>query len=92
MQTTRETIWKSIRLVLDIMTCVNIRVTPDTNETVGSDYGEGSGDIIRAQWMCEGWENNLIQCHKPPPTTTCDHSMDAGVRCYGECTIIHLLK
>ena len=70
------------------MTCVNIiSATLDTNEMSDSDYGEGSGDIIRAQWMCKGWENNLIQCHKPEPTKTCDHSMDAGVRCYGECTI-----
>ena len=69
------------------MCVICISVTLNTYETVDCDYGEGSGDIIRAQWMCEGWENNLIECKKTPSTTKCDHSMDAGVRCYGECTI-----
>ena len=49
--------------------------------------GEGSGMVYLEGLECEGDEDSLLEC----PTevelglSLCDHSRDAGVRCYGQC-------
>ena len=48
-------------------------------------FGSGSGPIFLDQLQCSGSEQSLLDC----PTFTdvglhsCDHSMDAGVKCQG---------
>ena len=53
-----------------------------TNSTV---FGQGSGGIVRVEWMCTGNETELLQCTSQPQSNSlCRHERDAGVRCYGE--------
>ncbi|XP_071478253.1 uncharacterized protein [Diadema antillarum] len=54
----------------------------------GAHFGQGSGPILLQEAGCDGTENSLLQC---PRTywgcdTTCDHSLDAGLRCEGDRT------
>ena len=46
-----------------------------------SSFGPGTGEIISVRWRCTGGESTLLDC--PKDNRVCDHSRDAGVRCYG---------
>ena len=43
--------------------------------------GQGSGNIIEAQWSCDGKELKLINCTMN--MAECNHKRDAGVYCSG---------
>lgn len=45
------------------------------------DFGQGMGPIHRTQVLCQGFEPNLFTCPSQLETSSCDHSMDAGVIC-----------
>ena len=45
------------------------------------DFGEGTGPIYRTQVMCLGTEPSLFTCPAQFNTSSCNHSMDAGVIC-----------
>ena len=48
-------------------------------------YGQGEGKVLLDDLLCQGDEENLLQCEKySRGTHSCDHSEDAGVRCEGE--------
>lgn len=49
----------------------------------GGVYGSGVGDIPLDDLLCQGDEENLLECQKFHGNHTCDHSEDAGVRCGG---------
>ena len=49
-----------------------------------SDFGQGVGPIHRTQVLCQGFEPNLFTCPSQQDTSSCDHSMDAGVICISE--------
>jgi len=48
------------------------------------DFGQGMGPIHRTQVLCQGFEPNLFTCPAQQDTSSCDHSMDAGVICISE--------
>ena len=48
------------------------------------DFGQGIGPIHRTQVLCQGFEPNLFTCPSQQDTSSCDHSMDAGVICISE--------
>ena len=45
------------------------------------DFDEGTGPIHRNKVMCQGFEPNLFACPAEFNTSSCDHSLDAGVIC-----------
>ena len=49
-------------------------------------FGQGSGSIWLDSVMCTGSESTLASCGHlgVDITTSCDHSEDAGVSCFGE--------
>ena len=51
----------------------------------GAHYGQGSGPIWLDSVMCTGSESTLVSCGHLGVniTRSCDHSEDAGVRCFG---------
>ena len=51
----------------------------------GATFGEGSGLVYLEGLECEGDENSLLECPVQVELglSLCDHSRDAGVRCYG---------
>ena len=48
-------------------------------------FGSGSGPIFLDQLRCSGSEQSLLDCPPFPDVGlhSCDHSMDAGVKCQG---------
>ena len=58
------------------------------------DFGQGVGPIHRTQVLCQGFEPNLFTCPSQQETSSCDHSMDAGVICISELLqyILHVHK
>ena len=52
----------------------------------GGMYGRGSGQVLLDDLLCDGEENNLLECGKFNGSHSCDHSEDAGVRCEGKPT------
>ena len=54
-------------------------------------YGNGSGDILFDNLMCQGNESSLFDC---PPNeifdSNCDHSEDAGIVCNGMCVSLQM--
>ena len=48
-------------------------------------FGQGVGPIHRTQVLCQGFEPNLFVCPSQLDTSSCDHSMDAGVICISKC-------
>ena len=46
-----------------------------------TDFGQGTGPIHRTEVTCQGFEPNLFTCPARSNTTSCDHSLDAGVVC-----------
>ena len=46
-----------------------------------TDFGQGTGPIHRTEVTCQGFEPNLFTCPARSNTTSCDHSLDAGVIC-----------
>ena len=67
-----------------------LRMTP-LQFTTGSrafrsaQLGEGSGPVFLEGLECVGTEMSLLECAMDTPlgTSLCDHSDDAGIRCYG---------
>ena len=48
-------------------------------------FGEGSGPVWFENVICDESESNLIYCsHRGVGVSSCGHSRDAGVVCYGE--------
>ena len=47
------------------------------------DFGQGIGPIHRTEVLCQGFEPNLLICPSKLNTSSCDHSLDAGVICIG---------
>ena len=47
--------------------------------------GEGTGVVFLERLQCVGIETSLLDCPMDTPlgTSLCDHSDDAGIRCYG---------
>ena len=49
---------------------------------LGAAFGQGSGDILLDNVVCDGFERRLVDCASNPPTTSsCQHTKDAGVVC-----------
>ena len=49
-----------------------------------SHFGGGTGGIFLDNVACSGSESRLIDCsHSGIGVHNCDHTDDAGVRCYG---------
>ena len=46
----------------------------------------GSGPILLSGLLCNGSEDTLLACERSRTPESCDHSMDAGIRCEGEIT------
>ena len=48
-------------------------------------FGEGTGPVFLEGLECVGTETSLLDCPMDTPlgTSLCDHSDDAGIRCYG---------
>ena len=47
-------------------------------------FGEGEGDILLDNVVCQGDESSLLECRSNRiGEHNCDHSEDAGVRCEG---------
>ena len=52
-------------------------------------YGPGTGKILLSGLSCSGYESSLLSCSRGNSvigTTTCLHSQDASVTCYGPST------
>ena len=51
-----------------------------------AEFGEGSGVVYLEGLECEGDETSLLDCPRDVELglSLCDHSEDAGVRCYGK--------
>ena len=51
-----------------------------------AEFGEGTGPIFLEGLECNGTETSLLDCTMDVELglTVCDHSEDAGIRCYGE--------
>ena len=55
----------------------------------GGVYGEGEGRVLLDDLLCQGDEENLLDCSRySGGTHSCDHSQDAGIRCEGESQLI----
>jgi hypothetical protein len=53
----------------------------------GGVYGEGEGRVLLDDLLCQGDEENLLDCSRySGGTHSCDHSQDAGIRCEAACT------
>ncbi|CAI8021725.1 Fibrillin-2 [Geodia barretti] len=53
----------------------------------GGVYGEGEGQVLLDDLLCQGDEENLMDCSQySGGTHSCDHSQDAGIRCEAACT------
>ena len=54
-----------------------------------AEFGEGSGVIFLEGLECDGTESSLLDCPMDVELglSICDHSDDAGIRCYG--TYVH---
>ena len=48
-------------------------------------FGEGTGPVFLEGLECVGTEMSLLECamNVPLGISLCDHSDDAGIRCYG---------
>ena len=48
-------------------------------------FDPGIGPIFLDKLVCSGLENSLLECRRFTPLglTTCEHSQDAVVRCFG---------
>jgi len=51
-----------------------------------AEFGEGTGPIFLEGLECNGTETSLLDCTMDVELglTLCDHSDDAGIRCFGE--------
>ena len=50
----------------------------------GSAYASASGQVLMTKLMCNGDEENLVNCPFQADTTGLSHAQDAGVKCYQE--------
>ena len=48
--------------------------------------GSRSGPIFLQMLSCTGEESSILDCPHGSLDSSCDHTMDASVQCYGECT------
>ena len=76
----------SLHLMLcysDLYVCV---YNTDAVAFSGAQFGPGIGPIFLDQLHCSGSESSLLECRyfTPLGLPTCDHSLDAGVRCVGK--------
>ena len=57
-------------------------------------FGEGTGAVFLEGLECVGTETSLLDCPMDTPlgTSLCDHSDDAGIRCYGMCVIYSVMR
>ena len=46
-----------------------------------NEFGEGTGNIVLSNVMCNGSESALVSCPATTKDLGCSHSMDSGVRC-----------
>ena len=55
-------------------------------ERNSSHFGQGSGEILRKEWRCEGSEENLLDCptEVKSRSTECPYNRDAGIYCFGK--------
>ena len=52
-------------------------------------FGNGSGDIVLDNVVCQGTESSLLECDRNRiGQHNCDHTEDAGVRCEGTHPVI----
>ena len=53
-----------------------------------AEFGEGNGVILLEGLECDGTEASLLDCSMNVELglSLCDHSDDAGIKCYGEIT------
>ena len=46
-------------------------------------YGEGFGEVILDDVVCQGNETSLVDCsHRDPFTSNCEHDEDVSVKCF----------
>lgn len=58
----------------------------------GGYYGEGKGEVLLSNVICEGTENGLEECiHSGFLRHTCGHNQDAGVQCRASGKLIIVL-
>ena len=58
-----------------------------------AEFGEGTGPIFLEGLECDGTETSLLDCTMDVELglTLCDHSDDAGIRCFGEQDYRHFI-
>jgi len=58
-----------------------------------AEFGEGTGPIFLEGLDCDGTETSLLDCTMDVELglTLCDHSDDAGIKCFGEQDYRHFI-
>lgn len=67
------------------MVCRQLGYVKATRASIGAEFGEGSGDILKRSVQCVGTENSLSRCWSREwgNDFSCQHNDDAGVVCEG---------
>ena len=52
--------------------------------------GEGNGFILMSEVSCYGNETRLVDCPHNNLTSSCVHTLDVGVVCFGKCVCVHM--
>ena len=68
-----------------LVNCSHVPPTTGSRAFTDAQFGEGSGAVFLEQLWCNGTETSLLDClmFTPLGISLCNHSDDAGIRCYG---------
>ena len=72
----------------------NLFHSPAGEALLNAYFGQGTGQIALDDVQCTGSENKLLACRSAPMlhvSSNCDDSNDAGVRCEGKNTCMHIV-
>lgn len=71
--------------------CIMLGFGSAQSFTTGSSYGPGVGRLWFDGVLCDGTESSLLACsYSGPGVSSCDHTQEVGVTCWGKHTCIHM--